>query len=118
MYQRYGYFVTDLVSTTYRGESGKAVMDGLLDGVRRRHDLSFEGEALRFTDFSEGVDGLPKSNVLRFCNDRVRVVLRPSGTEPKLKIYYSVKAKDEAAANAVLEETQKAVQSLLEKAKN
>ena len=103
MYQRYGYFVTDLVSTTYRGESGKAVMDGLLDGVRRRHDLSFEGEALRFTDFSEGVDGLPKSNVLRFCNDRVRVVLRPSGTEPKLKIYYQARGDTRKQAQETLE---------------
>ena len=46
------------------------------------------------------------------------VCVRPSGTEPKLKVYYSVKAKDEAAANALLEETQQAVQALLEKAKN
>ena len=46
------------------------------------------------------------------------VCVRPSGTEPKLKIYYSIKAKDEATANAKLEEMQTAVNALLESAKN
>lgn len=45
------------------------------------------------------------------------VCVRPSGTEPKLKIYYSLRAKDEAAANAELEKLQRAVDELLEKAK-
>jgi phosphoglucomutase len=46
------------------------------------------------------------------------ICVRPSGTEPKLKIYYSLKAKDEAMANAKLSEMQAAVNALLEKAKN
>jgi phosphoglucomutase len=46
------------------------------------------------------------------------VCVRPSGTEPKLKIYYSLKGKDEAAANAKLVEMQASVNALLEKAKN
>jgi phosphoglucomutase len=46
------------------------------------------------------------------------ICVRPSGTEPKLKIYYSIKAKDEAAANAKLAEMQISVNALLEKAKN
>jgi phosphoglucomutase len=45
------------------------------------------------------------------------ICVRPSGTEPKLKIYYSLKAKDEAAAHKKLEEMQIAVNELLEKAK-
>ena len=51
--------------------------------------------------FSLGVDGLPKINVLRFKNDEVRLIIRPSGTEPKLKIYYQAKGenKKDAIAN-------------------
>ena len=45
------------------------------------------------------------------------VCVRPSGTEPKLKIYYSIKDKDEAAANAKLTQMQAAVNALLEEAK-
>jgi len=45
------------------------------------------------------------------------ICVRPSGTEPKLKIYYSIKAKDEVAAKAKLEELKVAVSALLEKAK-
>lgn len=103
LFRKYGYYVTDLVTTTYRGEAGKAEMDGLLEKARRLHELYFEGEAMRFTDFSEGVDGLPKSNVLRYCNDSVRVVLRPSGTEPKLKIYYQARGGTLKQAQEILE---------------
>ena len=46
------------------------------------------------------------------------ICVRPSGTEPKLKIYYSLKAKDEAAANTKLGEMQASVNVLLERAKN
>ena len=62
---------------------------------------------------------IPKCNCVYYELDGGSFVcVRPSGTEPKLKIYYSLKAKDETAANAKLAQMQISVNALLEKAKN
>ena len=61
-------------------------------------------------DYSKGIDGLPKENVLRFdFKDGSWAAARPSGTEPKLKLYFSVKGENRAQA----EERQKAVRNKL-----
>ena len=49
-------------------------------------------------DYSLGIDRLPKSDVLKFCLRDASVVIRPSGTEPKLKVYISVTAENEKKA--------------------
>ena len=54
---------------------------------------------LLFDDFSKGIMGLPKSDVLRFKSENYRIIVRPSGTEPKMKIYLQTKglSKEETA---------------------
>ena len=72
-----------------------AAFRGPLDG--------FGGKKIdQLLDYATGIDGLPKSDVLKFyLEDRISVVVRPSGTEPKMKLYISVSAKDEGSARAV-----------------
>lgn len=65
--------------------------------------------AIAVTDFALGVDGLPKSNVVRFRNDDMRIIFRPSGTEPKWKLYLQVKGE----TKATLAEVRKAVETRL-----
>ena len=66
-------------------------------------------------DYSKGIDGLPKENVLLFnFADGSRAAVRPSGTEPKLKLYYSVKGKDEAQAKARYEFISNKLKTLLQ----
>ena len=56
-------------------------------------------------DYTSGLDGLPKSDVLKFLlEDHCSIVVRPSGTEPKLKMYISVSAENKEAAEVVEEE--------------
>ena len=80
-----------------------ATMSAIIDKIRINPPKVIEGNEVAFTDFSLGVDGLPVSNVLRFKNKDVRLMIRPSGTEPKLKIYYQVKGETEQQAQVGLQ---------------
>ena len=88
-------------------------MKAIIDKIRANPTLSFFDEALEFTDFAIGVDGLPKSDVLRFKGRTVRILIRPSGTEPKLKIYYQIKAKSFEDAQIELAYVKSQIESLL-----
>ena len=113
LYQEHGYYLTDLVSLTYKGSSGAEKMRSIIKRIRDAADIGIAGENLEFTDFGIGVDGLPKSDVLRFKNDRIRIIIRPSGTEPKLKIYYQIKAENEEKAREELARVKSCVERSL-----
>ena len=112
LYVEHGYYLTDLVSLTYKGASGAEKMKAIIASVRREPDIGLT-EKLEFTDFGIGVDGLPKSDVLRFKSDRARIIIRPSGTEPKLKIYYQINAENETKAREELERVKSRVEASL-----
>lgn len=62
-------------------------------------------KVLKLLDYVAGLDGLPKSDVLKFLlEDNCSIVIRPSGTEPKLKMYISVSAEDKETAEKTEEE--------------
>ena len=71
--------------------------------------FEFGGKKIvRILDYAEGLDGLPESDVMKFLlEDSCSVVVRPSGTEPKLKVYISVNAES-------LEEARKQEQIIVE----
>lgn len=130
IYAKYGYVLDKNVSLQYSGLNAMKEMNAVVDGLKTLPVSEFAGikvEAIR--DYSAAkrtaADGtvtemdIPKCNCVYYeLAGGSFVCVRPSGTEPKLKIYYSLKAKDEAAANAKLVELQAAVNALLEKAKN
>ena len=103
LYNKYGYYKTALKSVSFPGEKGRAQMDKIISELRNEPWNEICGEKVAFKDYSLGVNGLPKSNVLSFTGENVKVTIRPSGTEPKLKIYYQVKADSENAAGKLLQ---------------
>ena len=103
LYQEFGYYKTELKSMKYEGQKGMETMASIINRIRENPIAEFEGKALEFTDYATGVNGLPRSNVLRFRNEDVRLIIRPSGTEPKLKIYYQAKGATEAEADKRLQ---------------
>ena len=92
LYAKYGRFVNTLESVEFEGAQGLEKMRGIMDGYRKAAQI--EGKRIvEKTDYLEGIDGLPKSDVIKFVfDDESTMVVRPSGTEPKLKIYRSFKS--------------------------
>lgn len=99
LYERYGYCRNTLHSYQFEGSAGFARMQGIMAAFRQGIS-TFGGKTVeKVLDYSAGLDGLPKADVLKFYLDGgTTLVVRPSGTEPKLKLYLSVTAKDEAEA--------------------
>ena len=111
IYERYGYYQTELKSISLPGKDGMEKMKEILANIRKNPPKEIEGQPLIFDDFAQGLFGLPKSDVLRFKNEEYRIIIRPSGTEPKMKIYLQIRAKDCKLAE---ENMQKAIQFLSE----
>lgn len=99
LYKTYGYCLNTLHSFTFEGSAGFQKMQGIMGDFRNGLPRIGGKEVVRILDYAQGLDGLPKSDVLKFeLEGNSSVVVRPSGTEPKLKAYISVSEKDEETA--------------------
>lgn len=105
LYNKYGVYYHTLHSFTFEGESGMIKMNNIMSQLRNNHPKEIAGyKVISCSDYklsitkdiatgSETEIKLPKSNVLAFeLEDNLKVVVRPSGTEPKIKTYYTAKA--------------------------
>lgn len=104
LYAEFGYYKTALVSRVYPGEKGKEEMDALISGLREKPLTEIAGMKINeFKDYSRGIENLPKSNVLSFIGDGIKVIVRPSGTEPKVKYYLTAKRPTEKESDEIVE---------------
>jgi len=92
IYEEFGYHHESLISYDFEGVAGAAKIKRIMDVFRQEARTEFAGVPLaRVDDYSAGVDGLPKSNVLGLhFKTGDKIFLRPSGTEPKIKFYLMV----------------------------
>ncbi|SEG62057.1 phospho-sugar mutase [Paenibacillus sp. UNC499MF] len=101
LYRQHGFFLEKLESKTLKGKDGVEQIGRMMEDWRNNPPASIEGvEVAEVEDYSRGINGLPKENVLKFkLKDGSWFCLRPSGTEPKIKFYFAVKGTtgDEAA---------------------
>ena len=105
LYQQYGFYYENLISITKKGMNGQKEIADMMDGFRNNPPATIDGaQVVQLLDYelqkgSNPSTGetwsilLPKSNVLQFITaDGSKISARPSGTEPKIKFYFSVKS--------------------------
>ena len=101
IYAQYGHFLNQVDSYEFAGLSGMDKMAGIMNTLRTNPPVEFAGrKVVSVTDYNKPEEtGLPKANVLIFgLEDGATVVVRPSGTEPKIKTYFTTLGKDLAEA--------------------
>ena len=111
LYVKYGFYLEDLISITKKGMDGQKQIAAMMEEFRNNPPKIINGSAvIELLDYEKGVGknlatdeswkiNLPTSNVLQFIlADRTKISARPSGTEPKIKFYFSVNAKLESPA--------------------
>ena len=102
LYRIYGYCMNTLNSYEFEGSAGFAKMQSIMQAFRGDVKAFGGKKVVKLLDYTQGLDSLPKSDVLKFLlEDNCSIVVRPSGTEPKLKIYISVSAADKDAAETI-----------------
>lgn len=111
IYSKYGFCLNTLHSYEFPGSSGMTKMQSIMNDFHNGLEEIGGMKVVKTEDYLPGLNGLPKSDVLKFFTKNGSVVVRPSGTEPKLKLYISVTAEDKQAA----EETERAILADLEK---
>ncbi len=102
LYRIYGYCLNTLHSYEFTGSAGFYKMQEIMKMFRGEISEFGGKKVVKLLDYARGLDGLPKSDVLKFLlEDRCSVVIRPSGTEPKLKLYISVSAENQKEAQKI-----------------
>jgi phosphoglucomutase len=102
LYAKHGYFLEALESRTLKGKDGVEKIQTIMTHFRNNAPKEVNGIAVSVVkDYAPGIDGLPKENVLKyFLADGSWFCLRPSGTEPKIKVYFAVEGTSNADAKA------------------
>lgn len=102
LYKQYGYCINTLHSYEFEGAVGFAKMQTIMKKFQNGLDHISSKKVVEIQDFSTGLHGLPKSDVLKFILEgNCSVVVRPSGTEPKIKVYLSISAENHNIARMI-----------------
>lgn len=115
LYKEFGYYRNALCSFAFEGETGMYTMQNLMKTLRADPPKEIAGYAVeRVADYDTDGTGLPRANVLEYhLAGGHKLMVRPSGTEPKIKVYLSAVGKSKAEADAVNAELAKAAEMLM-----
>ena len=115
IYEKYGYYHNKTISLSYPGAEGAAKMAGIMAGLRENPPAELAGSKIEaVVDYNTCVNDLPKANVIEFdLEGGNKGIVRPSGTEPKIKLYIFAKGADAAEADAALDAIEESGRKLL-----
>lgn len=113
IYDEYGYYLDYLDSFVLKGKDGAEKIQSLMVLFRNTGKDLFDG-IKEIIDFKDGIRDLPKENVFKYIfEDGSWLAVRPSGTEPKIKVYYSIVDKDRDNAKHRLETIRTKIKSMI-----
>lgn len=113
IYDKYGYYLDFLDSFVLKGKDGAEKIQNLMVEFRNK-GKELLPDIKEIVDFKDGIRDLPKENVLKYIfNDGSWMAVRPSGTEPKIKVYYSIVDSDKSNAKARLENIRQTISSII-----
>ncbi len=115
LYEKFGYYHNKTIALAYPGAEGADKMAGIMVGLRENPPAEIAGNKVEaVVDYATGVNGLPTANVLEFdLEGGNKAIVRPSGTEPKIKLYIFASGKDAAEADALLDKIEEDGRKLL-----
>ncbi|MCH5198132.1 MAG: phospho-sugar mutase [Oscillospiraceae bacterium] len=126
LHSRFGFWENSLFNFYFEGANGMVKMTEMMEGLRKSYPTSLGNNAIvKATDYKEGKEiclktgetadtTLPKSNVIVLeAENRDKIIVRPAGTEPKIKIYTMVQGRDEAEAKAQTEKYKNDITAIL-----
>lgn len=113
IYDKYGYYLDFLDSFVLKGKDGAEKIQNLMVEFRNK-GKELLPDIKEIVDFKDGIRDLPKENVLKYIfNNGSWMAVRPSGTEPKIKVYYSIVDPDKSNAKARLENIRQTISSII-----
>lgn len=113
IYDKYGYYLDFLDSFVLKGKDGAEKIQNLMVKFRNK-GKELLPDIKEIVDFKDGIRDLPKENVLKYIfNDGSWMAVRPSGTEPKIKVYYSIVDPDKSNAKARLENIRQTISLII-----
>ncbi|MBP3966923.1 phospho-sugar mutase [Paenibacillus lignilyticus] len=117
LYAKFGNYLEHLESRTLKGVDGVAQIGAIMEDWRNNPPSEIGGVPVdQMLDYLPGLDGLPPENVLKFLlADGSWFCLRPSGTEPKIKVYFAVRGSSQDEAKAAI---QRLTQAVMERVDN
>jgi len=103
-----------LFSFKFEGYSGSQKIINIIDKMRKEPPVNISGFKLKETiDYNKGINNLPKSNVIELRYGNIKLIGRPSGTEPKIKFYVLVRGNDEKEAYDLIDKAEIAISNLV-----
>jgi phosphoglucomutase len=128
IYEEHGYYIEETVSLSFSGVAGQSKMKAIMEYFRENKLSSLAGKSIptindyKMCTSSNLINGTtvklnyPKSDVLKFSfEDGSWLVLRPSGTEPKLKVYFSIKGENRDKSDEALKKTKNEILSIIDR---
>ena len=115
LYEKFGYYHNKTIALSYPGADGAGKMAGIMADLRKEPPTEIAGSKVEaVVDYATGVNGLPTANVVEFdLEGGNKAIVRPSGTEPKIKLYIFASGKDAAEADALLDSIEEDGRKLL-----
>lgn len=113
--KKFGYYANEVRAYEYEGIEGLQKMKDIMTGLRKGIDQIGEFRVARLLDYETGIDGLPKADVLKFeLEGGGSVIVRPSGTEPKIKVYVTGTGADPEKASSLVKRLFEGIGAFLE----